>query len=430
MVKRAGSQPLTVVLSWPGRIDGIGCGKLNAPVDTLRKLLSTHVSQIDTLIMPIEIKTLVKHSAQARLLRRLVFIQPPLEDGAPLPVVWAFPRLEELEAPYSFRSSLHTICSSSLRRLVLRPGVRLREPQEYYFATPAELVRSLANTPLLELLDVELIESEPGREPLREVLLPRLRTLRLVGDIRSCANVFQSLAMPRDVQIRIPFPSGRCVRSMDRIWSTIASWAGQRAEVASEFKPTRSLSFAVSDGGCMLQGWRTERELSQALRSDSISELRADVQLAIPRSANNISVSSLLTALPHCSLQILEIGPILHADNTREILARLCTIPSLRVLVMKYIFPEVALELIATTTAREVLVADVNFRQAGEEWLIGDGSEALLGGMSPLCSLVPARLILMLQLDTTTLALQRNLPAFARDGARRDVRLIVWSCER
>ncbi|EKM53570.1 uncharacterized protein PHACADRAFT_197994 [Phanerochaete carnosa HHB-10118-sp] len=328
--------------------------------------------------MPLEVRPLVQYSTQARLLRRPVFIQPSLEVSDPPSVVWGFPRLEKLEAPYSFRGSLHSICSPSLRRLILRPCSKFHGPREYYFATPAELVWALANTPSLELLDVELLDAELGGEPMREVSLSRLRTLRLSGDICSCANVFQHLAVPRDVQIQIFLPWTRGLRvhllPINQSISAIASWAGQRTELDSKFKPIQSLRITVHTGGCMLQGWRTVRDLSRTPCGDNASEPHADVQLAIPRDASEEYVTSLLMSLPIHSLQVLEIGRMVFAYDTRGALAHLCVMPSLRGLVITSVLPEAVLQLIAATTAREF-----EFRGPEGEWPEGDPSEFLFG---------------------------------------------------
>ena len=148
-------------------------------------------------------------AASASKLRTLLFVGSvyrPDSDasttsfGHPYP----FPALEHLESAAILSRPVLHLCTPTLKVLSLRRQVVPRGAQQLdstYFMTLLNLTRALSHTPLLEYLDVEL-PSGANSTPIFVELL-RLKTLRLVGNVRDCALFLRFVRVPGNIDVRV-----------------------------------------------------------------------------------------------------------------------------------------------------------------------------------------------------------------------------------
>lgn len=373
MAAHAGSQPLTVAVSWANGAHVLEPVANKAPIQRLEELLTMRAHQIQTLIMPKWDSILVQVSSRASQLRKLVFVEPSLEHpiNDPPQRAWAFPRLEELRSASSLRHSLVAICFPTLRTLVLHPDYTTRGLYLYYFTDPSELAEALCNTPLLESLDVALATSyEQATKSVSEPSLPHLHSLRLTGSTRSCASLFRHLKLPREARIDI---QRSAARGHEGSWSSLGNMLGiLEAMVTSDawecartspFEPILMLRITFNHLGCTLSGWR-------GVQTDPVgrayNDINPDVRLAIDKDSSTEDAVTLLSAIPLQDLEVLHVGRVTHARRFLPYLKGLSTLASLRVLVLHSVPPAAALELMATTTARDIWLVAIIFREPKE----------------------------------------------------------------
>lgn len=250
------------------------------------------------------------------------------------------------------------------------------------FSIPAaELLPALRNTPLLEVLDVELDRINVAFPP--SVSLMRLQKMGLSGSVRSCASVFERLKIPADTKIQILTPPRDHIfpTTVDSTLQAISLWVERCAKMAAERTPIRQIRIAVGFSQCSLWGWRTS---SMPLPGDlgvnySIAPSAPDVRLELTRYEPEARVSTLLNAVCFNALETVILFSVAWTGAVLPAFVHLVTLPTLRFFVAESTLLPLALHLIAKTTARTVVLGDVSFFESEDDALPTAAHEMLYG---------------------------------------------------
>lgn len=364
MFRRAGNDvPLTV--TFPLDRDDYP-PELYVSIGIARAFIATHIARIDTLVVPAISDLFSRTQAvQAVQLQTLIFVEPSdaafIDVSGPEKVPFPFPSLRRLHTTAQLCNPLTHLFAPTLRELVLRyhriDSDDLNDMPDYVIPLD-DLTRALRHLPLLQVLDVDLFDNDQS-SPV-EVALPHLHMLCLVGMAAVCAALFRALTIPRHSRMEL-----RCLDksigeadAAEVIPRLLACVASDPAMVdVSRFEHPPTVSVMLKNFSWKISTWRDRQDPLEVGTSP-------DVVVMLPMHANGQDVLAILAACPLHDAEIVYMGTLgwYLGPATVDLGRALAALPRLRKLVLDMWIPYFAWDLVARTTATEIVFVNTAFR--------------------------------------------------------------------
>ena len=368
-IARSGNVSLTVAFRLPPtRADrSLSIEQVEERMRIYALMLLDHIRRITAITVPamlvLFLPDIVKNAVQ---LRSVTLISPNFGyDARPEP--FAFPALERLEYRAAGRLPYGRLFCHTLKTMILQPDWANTpyNNNDVYLPSVHALVHSLAGTPHLEVLEVQLADEVETITRIAD--LPRLRRMRVVGTTAACARLLAHVSLPRDVTLDLD------CRPPDEGTAVPLRYVLMRALSADtpDAPFARCVTFSIEDtkGYYSLHGWR--RTVPLLALSDQGD---ADVAVLCPWMDDATDLATVLQPFTFASVAHVRVGRLpWHLPGMNEGIAALCQSPSAKSLVLDGTKVTYALELVAQTSTSEVALVNVNFKPVdsvkAEMWL-------------------------------------------------------------
>ncbi|GJE98620.1 hypothetical protein PsYK624_148540 [Phanerochaete sordida] len=369
IVARTNGRNITVTFRLPkSGEDDLPWEQIDNRMDVYALLIQDDIHRITALTVPAMLELFIAPSvANAKQLRSITMLAPSIGNGAPGPAPFAFPALEHLEYRCPGHFSPVRMFSPTLRSLVVQPlweDVSVpRDPVR--LLTAPELVRALARMPLLESLDVRLRDASED-EQVQTVAASRLRRVRLMGNTTACAYILKHVALPRDVQLAVECLADQ-VRNADVTVPVLHALATTLvANGNAPVAPCHALSIEADAEPFVFRGWRSADPAG--VRGEP------DISLLCLREGRSADFEALLRPFTVRAVQQIRIARVPRdLFGTSVGLSAVVRGKNLRHLVLDGAEAVHALEVLVSTTATDVTLADINFKPSepaeAERWL-------------------------------------------------------------
>ncbi|GJE98621.1 hypothetical protein PsYK624_148550 [Phanerochaete sordida] len=275
-MKRTGSHSITITFHLSVNPD-TGSVNLRAGVfDRISKykcLLTEEIRRVTEVTAPAMLECFTPAvAAQAIRLRSLVLLPPNAEDINPSSTSLAFPALAHLEFRAACRGLPTPLLCETLRTLVVQPARSdvWHHPDRAQGLDVLDLLPALCRMPLLESLDVSILDTMATLADSGNVPAPHLRNVRIAGAASVCTYFLQHVALPPDARLAVDCTARDFMYRGVPIAVPHAMATQLHDSHSALHAPCEAFSIEDADGGHVLCGWRRADERFAADTADVV----------------------------------------------------------------------------------------------------------------------------------------------------------------
>lgn len=300
--------------------------------------------------------------------------QPFFEDQAQLEDRLPFPALEHLSITAAPRIPICGLLVTTLKTLILMPrwdgfGIT-RQAVVPFSPSTNELISALNDMPHLEKLHIEIDEGIFETNTMAR--LPKLKELRLHGPSTSAAYLFRHLEVPPNVTLVFHHIFGEIGAFLVSVPSVIRWSIADPTRVGidhTRFHSIVSCSFSWEQDTrvYVIKGWRATETQEGAQGSLEGRLDAADVEIHVMMFEPFLVLQTFLAPFCLSNVQELDIGsPPRRMPNIQQCCQALASGDDLRSLTLRDLDGARALEILAGTTANNIVLKKIEFGTGSE----------------------------------------------------------------